>query len=164
MVLSIVVSSVGGVYVFVFRVARDFTTSVGSLGTIYFQQGVYGYIGSARGAGGVRSRVLHHIRKRKRLWWHIDYLTVASEVLPLYIVYAETSRDVEPFLAQEIGLSPCWSGYVKGFGSSDKNSSTHLYLCRCCENLCITTIADVFRAIGLKPTIERIDSMAVDSL
>ncbi|MCS7112016.1 MAG: GIY-YIG nuclease family protein [Ignisphaera sp.] len=152
------IAPVSGVYVLIFKVARDTAVRVGSLGTVQFPQGVYGYIGSARGAGGVRARILHHTRKvKRRLWWHIDYLTVLPYVTPLYVVYSGTSRDAESILAHQIGLSPCWSAHAEGFGSSDKSSSTHLYLCRCSEDVCLYSIAEAFRAIGFEPLIEKID-------
>ncbi|MEM0154128.1 MAG: GIY-YIG nuclease family protein [Ignisphaera sp.] len=154
------VLAVGGVYVFIFRVDRDIRTTIGSLGSVHLVHGVYGYVGSARGAGGVRARVLHHIRKEKRrVWWHIDYLTTLPETVPMYVVYAKTSCDVESLLAHRIGLSPCWSGYTRGFGSSDKDSYTHLYLCSCSEELCIDSIAEAFSAIGLEPIVEKVDDI-----
>ena len=148
-------SSARGVYILVFRVSKDLTVAVGSLGDIHLLKGLYSYIGSARGPGGIGARISHHIRKGKRRpWWHIDYITTLPEVLPIYVVYAETREDVEPLLAQQMGSAPCWRGAVEGFGSTDRGSRTHLFYCICCEEMCISSIATVFKALGLEPRIE----------
>jgi len=157
--VDINIVNVKGIYVFIFRVLNDLNISIGSLGRVYIPQGLYGYIGSARGFGGIKARVLHHIKKnKKRLWWHIDYLTTMPDVTPLYIVFAETSKDIEHFLAQQMNSAYCWNGYIKGFGSSDKDSYTHLYLCKCNEERCIREVVDIFKSLSLAPITSKIDN------
>jgi Uri superfamily endonuclease len=149
-----------GIYVFIFRVLNDLNISIGSLGMVYIPQGLYGYIGSARGFGGVKARVLHHIKKnKKRLWWHIDYLTTMPDVAPLYIVFAETVKDIEYSLSQQMDLAYCWNRYIKGFGSSDKDSYTHLYLCKCNVDRCIIDIVNIFKSLGLVAIVSNIDDL-----
>nr|WP_294519010.1 GIY-YIG nuclease family protein [uncultured Rhodopila sp.] len=49
------------------------------------QPGRYLYAGSARGPGGLRSRLMRHQRADKTLHWHIDRLTVAGTVQGAWI-------------------------------------------------------------------------------
>ena len=37
--------------------------------------GVYAYVGSARGSGGLRARCRRHLRRQKIQRWHIDWLS-----------------------------------------------------------------------------------------
>jgi Uri superfamily endonuclease len=41
--------------------------------TIFMEKGFYFYIGSAK--RGLRQRLSRHVRKRKKRFWHIDYIT-----------------------------------------------------------------------------------------
>ncbi|MGB9617311.1 MAG: DUF123 domain-containing protein, partial [Desulfomonilaceae bacterium] len=45
-----------------------------------FTPGYYVYLGSAKQYGGIESRVNRHLKKNKKLRWHIDYLTSNSLV------------------------------------------------------------------------------------
>ena len=45
---------------------------IGQLGTFTFPEGQYVYTGSAK--NNIDARVQRHLRKDKKLQWHIDYL------------------------------------------------------------------------------------------
>lgn len=111
-----------GTYVLFLHIPCDTIVNVGSIGPIPFQEGYYCYVGSAM--GGLDQRINRHISKEKRLRWHIDYLTTASDD-----VYAfESSGDCisECDLAKLLsdnGSTPA----VEGFGCSDCNCATHLF-------------------------------------
>ncbi|MBL8145099.1 MAG: DUF123 domain-containing protein, partial [Anaerolineae bacterium] len=47
--------------------------TIGQLAAYYFPAGVYAYVGSARGAGGLAGRLKHHQSPVLRPHWHIDY-------------------------------------------------------------------------------------------
>ncbi|RUM34454.1 MAG: DUF123 domain-containing protein [Archaeoglobus sp.] len=104
-------------YILVIRVREKFCTKVGALGIIEFKSGYYMYIGSAK--TGI-SRICRHFRKKKKLRWHIDYLTTAkhAETLCAYL-----------FENEECSLSSFMSNYsgIDGFGCSDCRCRTHLY-------------------------------------
>ena len=53
----------GGVYALMFRLDKSATITVGAQGTFDFAKGHYLYVGSAHGAGGLRSRVGRHTRR-----------------------------------------------------------------------------------------------------
>lgn len=146
-----------GLYVLVLEVKSDICLCVGRIGFVCFSRGVYGYVGSAKGAGGVGARVRRHLAKDKeRLWWHIDYLTSRRDVEALYVVYAETLEVVEDMLASEIEKSGCWIGALRGFGSTDRGSRTHLFRCRCGFDLCLESLRSAFAELGLDPRVAKL--------
>ena len=44
---------------------------------IIIGKGYYLYVGSAFGTGGLSSRLHRHLRKKKKLHWHIDQMTMS---------------------------------------------------------------------------------------
>jgi sugar fermentation stimulation protein A len=110
-----------GCYMVVMRVAEDQYIDTGSLGEIFFREGFYIYVGSAR--KNLRSRMERHKRKRKRLHWHIDYLLQAARVET--VIPVRTAEDLECELARKISALSHWS--VPGFGCSDCKCSSHLF-------------------------------------
>ncbi len=97
---------------------------IGSLGPIVFKTGEYCYVGSAM--NGLEQRIRRHISSNKKIRWHIDRLTIRAHSIRSYVSEGEnfvpecTIADT----AKEIGLLPA----VKGFGSSDCECYTHLFL------------------------------------
>ncbi|PLJ78104.1 GIY-YIG nuclease family protein [Infirmifilum sp. SLHALR2] len=79
--------------------------------------GIYVYVGSAKGPGGVRARVSRHVRKAKKVKWHIDLVTTLPQARVLGAFCAET---VEPECVLVPPLESLgFEHVVKGFGSSD---------------------------------------------
>jgi Uri superfamily endonuclease len=96
---------------------------IGRLGSFPFPAGYYVYTGSAK--RGLESRVARHLRKQKKMRWHIDYLLRQGRVVEVKkhggdaLSECELSRMVEGLRGSEI--------IVPGFGSSDCKCSTHLF-------------------------------------
>ena len=83
--------------------------------------GWYVYAGSARGPGGIAGRLKHHLRRGKRVHWHVDRLTAAAaEVRPCAWVGGS-----ECAIVSRLAALPGFSLPLPGFGSSD---------CRCCAS------------------------------
>lgn len=62
-----------GVYVLIINITKDIKVTIGALGKIEFNKGMYAYVGSAQ--KGLENRVKRHLnRLKKRNFWHIDYL------------------------------------------------------------------------------------------
>ncbi len=110
-----------GYYAVVLRVERDRVVEVGSLGRIEFPAGFYVYIGSAK--RGLSGRIKRHLRLRKRLHWHIDYLRTASVVVYSFPIRSSVSRECK--LAHTVKRISDWQ--IKGFGSGDCSCSGHLF-------------------------------------
>ena len=67
-----------GIYILVVSVEQNIEVTVGSLGNVSFTKGFYAYVGSAQ--KNLEKRIERHLRKKKRKFWHIDYLLYNDEV------------------------------------------------------------------------------------
>lgn len=68
-----------GAYAVVLCLGRPTRLRVGALGEAEFPAGVYVYLGSARGPGGVRARLGRHLRGVGRPRWHVDALRAVAQ-------------------------------------------------------------------------------------
>lgn len=96
--------------------------------------GLYVYIGSACGPGGLRARLSRHLcGRRRRLHWHIDKLIMAglSPRLAIAIPGEKLCRlKAEPYLALALSATRSFTPIGRGIGSSDDEiAPTHLYKC-----------------------------------
>ena len=123
-------SGVRGVYVLILHVNEDFEKRIGRLGKIRFRKGVYFYVGSAMGPGGLRGRIRRHYRRNKKIHWHIDYLTTSEKVAILGTIYIYDCRndgDLEKTVSHAFAEK---LHYIEGFGNSDKRKDkSHLFYC-----------------------------------
>jgi sugar fermentation stimulation protein A len=110
-----------GSYIVIFRLDEDTRLRVGELGDIPFRKGHYVYVGSAH--RNLTRRLERHRRKRKNLFWHIDYL--AANATFVRAVAVRTSAELECDIAQGLGRIAEWR--VPGFGSSDCRCGAHLF-------------------------------------
>ncbi len=110
-----------GVYILVLHITEGRVLDVGGLGQVRFPQGFYLYAGSAK--RNLRKRIERHLRRRKTLHWHIDYLRAcadATEAIPI-----RSGDDLEHELATALGGIADWA--IPSFGSSDCDCPTHLF-------------------------------------
>ena len=110
-----------GSYVVILRLKMDERISVGSLGTIRFKKGYYVYAGSAK--RNLLQRIARHQRKRKKMFWHIDYLRQYADHCVSLPVRA--SADLECEIANALNMISQWS--IPHFGSSDCGCHSHLF-------------------------------------
>lgn len=106
-----------GAYVLLIGLPKSAEIQVGHLGKIEFKTGFYAYVGSA--LGGLEARISRHLRKEKKIHWHIDYLLTQARVKEVYVDYRKEC-DIVKKLADYF---PC----VRGFGSSDCDCESHLF-------------------------------------
>ena len=76
--------------------------------------GVYEYCGSANGAGGIRARVARHLKRDKKLKWHVDWLTTRAAAVT---VEAHPGGDECRLVAARLRKGATVP--IPGFGSSD---------------------------------------------
>jgi len=115
-------SMVKGVYVLVISVGRDIRVNVGALGSIFFERGLYAYVGSAQ--NGLERRVQRHLRKAKKKFWHIDDLLDDDAVRVVKVFCKEAEKSEECKIAgklSEKGVA------VRRFGCSDCGCVSHLF-------------------------------------
>jgi sugar fermentation stimulation protein A len=110
-----------GNYLLILYLAADRRINVGALGDIHFRKGYYIYVGSAK--QNLSQRIGRHLRRRKKLFWHIDYLReIADDCTAVPI---RSSVNLEHELAERIGEISDWQ--IPDFGSSDCRCPTHLF-------------------------------------
>lgn len=110
-----------GTYILVMKLARDRRIQVGNLGRILFRKGHYLYVGSAKRS--LAKRIERHCRKRKKFFWHIDYLREHAELREALAV--RSKEHLECDIACAVRKLCGWS--VPGFGSSDCRCDGHLF-------------------------------------
>ena len=108
-------------YILWIALDKDIQTKIGKLGRINFKRGVYFYVGSAK--KNFHARIKRHLVKKKRVFWHIDYLVSLNDakIKQVWI----TSKDKECEIAQFLYRK----GYrfINRFGSSDCHCPSHLF-------------------------------------
>ena len=110
-----------GLYIAFFRLPGRRRIRAGRLGWFDFPAGVYLYVGRAR--RGLSARLARHGRRRKRLRWHVDYLSVRAVMLGAAVLPGPL--DGECRLADE--LARLYPRFIKGFGASDCRCGGHLF-------------------------------------
>ncbi len=122
--------STTGIYTLLLFLSKQVTLTIGKLGKQRFPMGYYTYTGSAlgKGASSLKHRIARHLRKEKRMFWHIDYLLADENVSVEAVIVAETNENMECKTNQHIKTIMGAKVQVKGFGASDcrKNCKSHL--------------------------------------
>lgn len=113
-----------GVYLLVMTLARERELAVGRRRKARFPHGVYLYVGSAHGPGGLRARLRRHCRPDKVLHWHVDYLRRHATLEEIWAW--PTGRRAECEWAAAAMQLPGAGVPVARFGASDCRCETHL--------------------------------------
>jgi sugar fermentation stimulation protein A len=108
------------VYVLILWLDHERTIRVGRLGHIDFPRGIYFYVGS--GGRSPAKRIARHIRKKKRKFWHIDFLTAHAAVIGAFLLDAGDISECTMASNLAGKFRP-----VAGFGSSDCRCGSHLF-------------------------------------
>ncbi|MCS7123638.1 MAG: GIY-YIG nuclease family protein [Candidatus Aenigmarchaeota archaeon] len=111
-----------GSYILVIKCTKNCKVKVGSLGNIYFRKGFYFYIGSA--LNNIEKRIHRHLKKRKKIFWHIDYLTTNKNFKILKAIYKK-SKNREECKISKILMKKF--KFIKKFGCSDCKCKSHLF-------------------------------------
>jgi len=91
--------------------------TVGRLGLFVFAPGMYLYLGSAHGPGGLQGRLRHHARPAERPHWHIDWLRQHARLVGGW--YAVADGPLECLWAQALANLLAAVFPMPGFGASD---------------------------------------------
>ena len=112
-----------GTYVLVLEVLKPIDVKVGALGVRFFKSGTYAYIGSAMNS--LSKRLERHIRKKKKLHWHIDYLTSLPDV-QIKKIFIFRGKQIEEELSTRFSKK---YKVIEKFGASDmKLVDSNLYV------------------------------------
>lgn len=110
-----------GTYIVILYLDKKASISVGGLGEVVFQKGYYLYVGSAQ--KNLRARLERHRRKRKKLFWHIDYLRERADFIAAVPFRGTLTRGC--VIAGALKHISDWS--ITSFGSSDCSCASHLF-------------------------------------
>jgi sugar fermentation stimulation protein A len=110
-----------GCYLIQLHFPEDREIEVGSLGRIHIKKGFYLYVGSAK--KNLTQRMERHLRRKKRFFWHIDYLR--DQAASCFAIPIRTGDAIEHDLAAAVAAISDWS--VPRFGSSDCSCGSHLF-------------------------------------
>ncbi len=116
-----------GTYALLLRLRHPVRVQVGRLGQFEFPRGWYIYVGSARGAGGLRARARHHWQSTARPHWHLDFLRGVAR--PVKIAWQNGAARRECRWARNLATRLDARMIVPKFGASDCHCPTHLYYC-----------------------------------
>jgi Uri superfamily endonuclease len=111
-----------GIYVLIIRVNKDIHVNIGALGRKSFAKGLYTYVGSAQ--TNLEQRVKRHLKREKRLFWHIDYLLANNAAETVKVLYKQGDKTEECKTATRIGEN---GTPIAGFGCSDCHCTSHLF-------------------------------------
>ncbi len=111
-----------GVYVLIVEVENDVEATIGALGIINFQKGLYAYVGSAQ--NNLEKRIARHKSKNKKKFWHLDYLLDSKDTRVLNAYYKNAGKEEECQIAKKLNETET---VISHFGCSDCNCKTHLF-------------------------------------
>lgn len=115
-----------GTYVLLLGAEHRRRVPIGALGLLALAPGVYAYVGSARGPGGLAARVGTHRRVRARApRWHVDSLGRHTSLREVW--YAEDPVVFEHEWAELLASTPASTVPLRRFGASDCRCVAHLF-------------------------------------
>ena len=107
-------SQAGGAYVFVISLLQPTPLPPTRFDGL-LSKGIYAYVGSAYGPGGIRARCLRHFSRNKARHWHVDWLTANCESLNAFGWPGGKECDLVRHLLSLRNTSVA----IIGFGNSD---------------------------------------------
>ena len=111
-----------GIYVLIIRVNKDVNVNIGALGRKTFAKGLYAYVGSAQ--TNLEQRVKRHLKREKRLFWHIDYMLANDAAKITQVLFKQADKTEECKTANRIAEN---GTPIDGFGCSDCHCTSHLF-------------------------------------
>jgi sugar fermentation stimulation protein A len=138
-----------GVYTLIVSLVSSKEVKVGKLGKVHFEKGYYAYTGSGL-RNGLQSRIFRHLRKDKRLKWHIDYLLSLKDVGIAKVIVAECNKRLECKVNKEIAKI-AGSKLIVSFGSSDCKEGCRAHLIYLSKNKWFNKVLLAYKNVGLKP-------------
>jgi Uri superfamily endonuclease len=117
-----------GTYALLLRLSKKTVFPiVGPFGKIALPGGLYIYLGSAHGPGGVRGRHAHHARDNSHNpHWHLDYVRHAMDLVEVWATYDPVKRECQ--WSQLVHTALGGAVPVPGLGSADCDQcEAHFY-------------------------------------
>lgn len=138
-----------GTYCLIIHLSENMKVHVGKLGFVDFKGGYYVYVGSA--LNSLESRIKRHLRKDKKLHWHIDYLTTCEGAEVVGVMFTVSNDRWECMIASTVSEN---GRDIPDFGCSDCSCPSHLFYfekLKIAEKTCINS----FKKFRLEPKVLR---------
>jgi len=114
-----------GTYALLLAAAQQVVIPVGRFGRLDVRPGIYIYVGSALGPGGLAARIARHARDEKKFRWHIDHLRAVTRLEEVWCVVGKTRQ--ECLWAKTLARMKRAEIPMEGFGASDCTCRCHLF-------------------------------------
>jgi Uri superfamily endonuclease len=111
-----------GIYILLLHLPAGLEIRVGKLGDFYFKKGWYAYVGSAM--NNLDARITRHLKREKKLHWHIDYLRREATVAGVHKFESGVPGECE--LSRKVAALADATPARK-FGASDCHCISHLH-------------------------------------
>ena len=117
-----------GTYSLVIETTKPIRVRFGRLGSARVAAGYYVYTGSALGKGALslERRLGRHIRRAKKVHWHVDYLTARDECVVRAGAFVKSRRRLECLVNERIGKSVGVRILHPRLGATDCRCQSHL--------------------------------------
>lgn len=112
-----------GVYLLEIELKGSIQLEIGKLGLFTLNPGYYYYTGTAQ--RNLPQRLSRHLRKEKKMHWHIDYFLQFAEIQQIYLWSAK--KELECLLASYLVQLPAVQIPVDSFGASDCSCKSHFF-------------------------------------
>lgn len=116
----------GGSYILFLEPVRPGWIEVGRLGRYTIPAGLYAYIGSAHGPGGLRARIMRHLGPSPKVHWHVDTLIRSTRVIAAG--WAAQPERMECAWVQALLRLPEATAPIRRFGASDCSNGCPAHL------------------------------------
>lgn len=137
-----------GTYLLQFICNQPAMIEVGKAGQLQLLPGIYLYVGSAFGPGGLAARLRHHLRERPvRQHWHLDYLRPYLQ--PTRLWYTLGPDCWEHDWAQAVPRARGTTVPLQGLGASDCHCRSHLFFRK--QHLTRSSLRNSLCNAGLRP-------------
>jgi Uri superfamily endonuclease len=113
-----------GTYALLLEATTTQDVPVGKLGVLRMLPGIYVYVGSALGPGGLAARIERHALREKVLHWHIDYLRAETRLVAVW--FARGANQGECRWSRMLERADGALIPLDGLGSSDCRCRSHL--------------------------------------
>ena len=122
-----ITDSDSGVYCLVIECSSSTLIECRSFNNISFNKGYYYYAGSAQ--KNLSKRIERHIRKDKKIHWHIDYLSAHPNFeIKGVLIFKDKKKSFECLLSKDLNDNFRLKAGALHFGNSDCDKcATHLY-------------------------------------
>ncbi|MFH1751891.1 MAG: GIY-YIG nuclease family protein [archaeon] len=112
-----------GAYLLILYNKRNQNLKIGKNHSFLFPKGFLVYVGSAMNS--LDKRIARHLKKQKKLFWHIDFLTTNKNIEVIQVLAFPSKKRSECNLNSKVkALS---DSSFAGFGCSDCKCNAHLH-------------------------------------